>query len=124
MDLQSALKYYKAVLPAYFSKSETETSQVMTQASWKIKTIRLNAKNATQKFALAYATSRQISFQYVVLSCFQELWKRKGFPRNIFINTNIAPKRLKSCKSEKEKMEFYRESTDIFKYNSIERYIH
>ena len=47
MDLQSALKYYKAVLPAYFSKSETETSQVITQASWEIKTIKLNAKNAT-----------------------------------------------------------------------------
>lgn len=124
MDLQSALKYYEAVLPAYFSKSETETSQVMTQASWEIKAIRLNAKNATQKFALGYATSRQVSFQYVVLSCFQELRKRKGFPRNIFINTNIAPKRVKSCKSEKEKMEFDRESTDIFKYNSIERYIH
>lgn len=76
------------------------------------------------KNAPTYATSKYISFQEIVSYYFPELWKTKGFPRKIFVIRNIPSKWVKLCKSEKENMELDRESTDIFKWNMIECYIH
>ena len=76
------------------------------------------------KNAPTYATSKYISFQEKVSYYFPELWKTKSFPRKIFVITNIPSKWVKLCKSEKENMELDRESTDIFKWNMIECYIH
>lgn len=108
------------------AKSKTKTFQALIQNLKESKQFKLIAKEAICKFAPPFATSRQISSQELVWYCFPELWKRKGFPRNIFVNKNIQSqsKRVKLCKSEKEIMELDPKSTDIFKCNMIERYIY
>ena len=54
MDLQSVFNYYKAVsyISAYFSKSESETSQTLLQACSEVKSMMLNVREAMHKLAM------------------------------------------------------------------------
>lgn len=106
--------------------SKTKTFQALIQNLRESNQFKLIAKEAIWKFAPPFPTSRQISSQELIGYCFPELWKRKGFPRNIFVNKNIQSqsKWVKLCKIEKEIMELDPKSTDIFKCNMIECYIY
>ena len=125
MDLQPVFNYYKAVsyMCAYFSKSETESSKALLQASKEIKTLKLNVKESMYKLASAFATSRQISLQEAVSFSLPELWQRKCYPKTIFVNTNLPSNRFRMCKTEREIAELDPDSTDVFKRNMIERYM-
>ena len=125
MDLRPVFNYYKAIsyMCAYFSKSETESSNALVHASKEIKTMKMSARDSMYKLASAFATSRQISLQEAVSFSLPELWQRKCYPKSIFVNTNIPSKRIRMCKSEEEIEQMDPGSTDIFKRNMIERYI-
>ena len=104
MDLQPVFNYYKAIsyMCAYFSKSETESSNALVQASKEIKTMKMSARDSMYKLASAFATSRQMylsvsqncgpSLQEAVSFSLPELWQRKCYPKSIFVNTNIPSK--------------------------------
>ena len=125
LDIQPVFNYYKAVsyMCAYFSKSESESSQALIQASQEVRTQKMNVRESMYKLASAFATSRQISLQEAVYFTLPELWQRKCYPKSIFVNTNIPSKRIRMCKSEGEIEQLDPESTDIFKRNMIERYV-
>ena len=95
MDLQPVFNYYKAVsyMCAYFSKSETESSEALKQAAKEAKTMKLNTREAMYKVASAFATSRQVSVQESIYCTLPELWLRKCFPKTVFVNTNIPSER-------------------------------
>ena len=59
MDLQPVFNYYKAVsyMCAYFSKSETETSEALQKASTEIKNLKLGPKEAMYKISAAFSSS-------------------------------------------------------------------
>ena len=48
MYLQEVFNYYKVIfyMSVYFSKSESETSQLLLQACYKIRSVNLNASEA------------------------------------------------------------------------------
>ena len=48
-------------MSAYFSKSESETSQALIQASSEIKSMKLNGKEAMHELASSYSNSRPVS---------------------------------------------------------------
>lgn len=52
-----------------------------------------------------------------------ELWLRKCFPGIVFANTNLPDKRYRVFKSEAELEELPPDSTDVFKRNSLDRYM-
>ena len=78
MDLQSVFNYYKAVsyMSAYFSKSESETSQALLQACSKIRSMNYMLGTSCICF---YSSSRQVSLQEAVYHSLPELWLRKCF---------------------------------------------
>ena len=125
MDLQPVFNYYKAAsyMSAYFSKSQSETSQALLQACSEIKSMKLNVREAMHKLASSYSNSRQVSLQEAVYYSLPELWLRKCFPRTVFVNTNIPSERIRICKSVEEIEELDPDSTDIFKQNMVDRYI-
>ena len=75
MDIQPVYNYYRAVsyMCSYFSKSETEISVTMKEASKEVENLNLGVKDAMYKFASAYATSRSLSLQEAVSYCLPEL---------------------------------------------------
>lgn len=125
MDIQPVFNYYKAVsyMCSYFSKSESESSQALIQASKEIQSMKLRTREAMYKLASAYATSRQMSLQEAVVFSLPELWLRKCFPRTIFVNTNIPTERIRLCKPKALLNELDSESTDIYAKNMIDRYM-
>ena len=96
MDLQPVFNYYRSVsyILVYFSKSESETSQAILQASSEIKSMKLNVREAMHKLASSYLSSRQVSLQETIYYCLPKLWLRKFFPRTAFVNTNIPTERI------------------------------
>lgn len=102
LDFQPVYNYYKAVsyMCAYFSKSESETSNALKQAAREIKTQKLNVKQSMYKIASAFSTSRQVPIQEAVYLNLPELWLRKCFPKALFVNSDIPSHRMRKCKSE------------------------
>ena len=113
MDLQPVFSLYKAVsnMPAYFSKSESETSQALLQACSEIRSMKLQARESVHKLASFYSSSKQVFLQEVVYYSLPELWLTKCFPRTVI------------CKSLEGIEEVNRDSTDILKWNMVDRYI-
>ena len=125
IDIQPVFNFYKAVsyMCAYFSKSETATSEALNQASKEIKSQNLDARQATKKISAAYSSSPQISLQEAVWHCLPELYMRKCFPKTIYINTSIPNERIRMCKSKKDLEELGPDSNDIFLRNLADRYM-
>ncbi|XP_057292445.1 uncharacterized protein LOC130621150 [Hydractinia symbiolongicarpus] len=123
LDLQPVFNYYKAVsyMCSYFSKSENESSLAMKKAAEESEN--LNLPDRMRKLALAFLSHRQCSLQEAVYQVLPELWLRKCFPGIVFANTNLPDKRYRVCKSEEELEELPPDSTDVFKRNSLDRYM-
>ena len=122
--LKPVFNYYKAVsyMYAYFSKSESGTSQTLLQACIEIRSMNLPAREAMHKLASSYLSLRQFPLQEAVYCSLPELWLRNRFPRTVFGNTSILPERIRICKSVEETEELNPDSTDIFKQIMVERY--
>ena len=125
MDLQVVHNYYKAVsyMCAYFSKSETESSEAMKMAEKEVRNMKLGQREAMYKIASAFANSRQLSVQEAVYHCLPELWLRKCFPKVLFVNSNLPVDRIRIFKSEIEMTELEPDSTDVFKSSLVDRYM-
>ncbi|XP_057310673.1 uncharacterized protein LOC130648634 [Hydractinia symbiolongicarpus] len=125
MDLQPVHNYYKAVsyMCAYFSKSESESSSALKQASHEIKDQKLGVKQAMYRIASAFLCSRQVSVQEAVYLCLPELWLRKCFPKTTYVNSGLPSDRIRIYKSEEEIKELSSDSTDVFKRSLCDRYI-
>lgn len=63
LDLQPVYDYYTAVsyMAAYFSKSETDTTEAMKHAVDKIRTQSIGNRKAMYKLAKAFISARQFS---------------------------------------------------------------
>ena len=110
-------------MTAYFSKSESEVSELLKQAAKQIKNQHLNMHDAKKKIAYSFISSRQLSVQEAVCNVLPELWIRKCSPGISFINTNLPNNRITMIKC-KEKLELLLDnSTDIFKKGIIDRYM-
>ena len=61
-DLQPVFNNYKAVsyMSAYFSKSESETSEAFLKARSEVKSMKLSVKDAMYKLASSYSNFRQV----------------------------------------------------------------
>ena len=125
IDIQPVFNHYKAVtyMCAYFSKSEDETSEAMTQAAKEA--LKSNKTNIEQmrSVARAYATKRECSVQEAAYILMPELWLRKTVPGVIFANSNLPENRFRICRSKEEIDELPEDSVDIHKRNMIDRYI-
>ena len=73
--------------------------------------------------ARAYITKRECSVQEAVYHVMPELWLRKSYPRVIFVNTNLPEKRFRVCLTKGELNELPEESTNVFKCNTLDRYM-
>ena len=73
MDLQSVFNYYKAVsyMSAYFSKSESETSQALLQACSKIRSINLHARDVMHKLEVSIQVQDKFLFKKQYITVFQ-----------------------------------------------------
>ena len=124
IDLQPVCDYYKAItyMTAYFSKSETETTEALKHAVHEIRTQNAATKKAMHELAQAFISSRQLSVQEAVYFCLPELWLRKCFPGVRFVNTSLPRDRIRILKSEEEISQLSDDSTDIFQSNIINKY--
>ena len=75
---------------AYFSKSETETTEALKHAVHEIRTQNTATRKAMYKLAQAFISSRQLSVQEAVCFRLQKLWLRKCFPVVPFVNTSLS----------------------------------
>ena len=125
MDIQPVFNYYKAVsyMCSYFSKSESESSLAMQKAAEETRNSKLDFKERMKKLAVAFLSNRQCSLQEAVYQVMPELWLRKCFPRIVFANSNLPEKRYRICKSKEELAELPESSTEVFKRNSLDRYL-
>ena len=73
MDLQSVFNYYKAVsyMSAYFSKSESETSQALLQACSKIRSMNLHARDVMHKLEVSIQVQDKFLFKKQYITVFQ-----------------------------------------------------
>lgn len=124
IDLQLVHNYYKAVsyMCAYFSKSESESSSALKQASQEIKDQK-GVKQAMYKIVSAFSCSRQVSVQEAAYLSLPELWLRKCFPKTVYVNSGLPSDRIRIYKSEEEIKELSSDSTDVFKRSLCDRYI-
>ena len=125
IDIQPVINHYKAVayMCAYFSKSEDESSEAMTQAAKEASDNNLNAFERMKSISKAYSTKRECSVQEAVYHIMPELWLRKTFPGVIFANSNLPEDRYRICHNEDEIKVMPEDSTDIFKRNMLDRYV-
>ena len=110
-------------MTAYFSKSESEVSESLKQATKEIKNQNLNVHDAVKKIAYSFISSSQLSAQEAAYNVLPELWLRKCSPRISFINTNLPNSRIRMIKSEEELELLPDSSTDIFKKSIIDKYM-
>ena len=110
-------------ISAYFSKSESETSQALLQTCSEIRSMSLHARESMYRLASSYSSSKQVSFQEAVYCSLTELWLRKCFPRTVFVNTSIPSECIRICQSLERIEELNRDSTDVLKQNMVVRYI-
>ena len=98
---------YKAIsyMTAYFSKSESETSEALKQAVNERRNQHLKTKDAMRKLSHVF-----IHFA------------RKCFPWETFINSSLPNDEIRILKPETELDELNDDSTDIFKSGIIEKY--
>ena len=89
-------------MAAYFSKSESETSEALKQTANEIRTQNLKTKEAMRKFSQAFIFARQLSVQEAAYLCLPELWLRKCFPRITFINTSLPNDTISILKPDTE----------------------
>ena len=110
---------YKAIthMTAYFSKSETETTEALKHAVHEIRTQNTATRKAMYKLAQAFISSRQLSVQEAVYFCLPELWLRKCFPDVRFVDTSLPRDRIRISKSKEEISQLSDDSTDIFQSN-------
>ena len=73
--------------------------------------------------ARAYRTHREMSVQEAVTIALPELWLRKTCPTVAFANSNLPEKRYRICRSEAEILSMSANSKDLFKRNTLDRYI-
>ena len=73
--------------------------------------------------AHAYVSKHESSLQKAVYEVMPELWLRKVFPGVLNVNSNIPEKRVRVILSKKEKFELPEDSTDIYKRNTLIRYL-
>ena len=125
LDIQPEHNYFKALtyMTAYFSKSESEVSESLKQATKEIKNQNLNVHDAVKKIAYSFISSSQLSAQEAAYNVLPELWLRKCSPRISFINTNLPNSRIRMIKSEEELELLPDSSTDIFKKSIIDKYM-
>ena len=125
IDIQPVFNHYRAVtyMCAYFSKSEDETSEAMKQAAKEAVNLNKTQYEQMKSIAKAYASKRECSSQEAVYLLMPELWLRKTFPGVLFANSNLPENRYRIVLSKEEIDELPEDSCDVFKKNSIDRYI-
>ena len=89
-------------MTAYFSKSESEVSELLKQAAKQIKNQHLNMHDAMKKIAYSFISSRQLSVQEAVYNVLSELRLRICSPAISFINTNLPNNGIRMIKSTEE----------------------
>ena len=104
MDSQTVFDYYQTVsyISAYFSKSESETSQDLLQTCSDIRSMNLNVREVMHKLASYYLISRKVSLPAAVYNSLPEIWLRKYFSRAVFVNASKQFERIQICKSVEE----------------------
>ena len=65
--------------------------------------------------AQTYVNKREYSIQECVHQVLPAQWSGKTFPGVIFANSNIAEKRYRICREEKDISQLPEDSRDIFK---------
>ena len=72
---------------------------------------------------MADNTNRECSAQEAVYLSMPELWLRKCFPNDQFVNTNLPSQRCRVFKTKLELSELQDDSDDVFKHKMLDRYI-
>ena len=123
--MQPVHNYFKALtyMTTYFSKHESEVSESLKQAAKERKNQHLNVRDAMNKIAYSFISSRQLSVQETVYNVLPELWLRKCSPGISFINTNLHNNRIRMINSKEELELLPDKNTDIFKKSIIDRYM-
>ena len=70
-----------------------------------------------------HRTHREMSVQEAVTIALPELWLRKTCSTVAFANSNLPEKRYRICRSEAEILSMSANSKDLFKRNTLDRYI-
>ena len=125
IDIQPVHDAYKAVtyMCAYFSKSEDKCSNAMKEALKEAVNLEKSSYETMKNIAKAYNTNRECSVQEAVYLTMPQLWLRKCFPAIQFVNTNLPDERYRVFKSEEEIEELEDDSTNVFKRNTLDRYV-
>ena len=116
MDIQPVFNEYTAVayMCSYFSKSEDKCSFAMKQVAQEAFEAKLDQFNTMKNIYKAYTSNRECSAQ-------EDL--RRVFPVVQFVNTNLPEERSNVLLAEKQISFLPEDSTNIFRRNSIDRYI-
>ena len=79
----------------------------------------MKIRDGLRKIGAAFLPTREVSSQECVYRCMPELWLRKSFPSTVFVNTDLANKRVQVAKTKEELDELENESTDYSNPTSL-----
>ena len=99
---------------AYFSKAEDGTSEAMKEAAKDVFNSGVSDYEKMKAIAKTYTTKRECSVQGAVYLIMPELWPRKTFPKDMFLNSNLPECRYRIFCKKEELDELPDDSTDIF----------
>ena len=99
---------------SYFSKSEDKCSFAVKQAAQEAFDAKLDQFNTMKNIYKAYTSNRE---------CYVQEDLRRVFPGVQFANTNLPEERSNVLLTEEQISFLPEDSTDIFRRNSIDRYI-
>ena len=105
-----------------FSKSEDQCLAAMKQAA-KEADNELGHFDAMKNILQAYTSNWEFSFQEAVYHVLPELHLRRVFPSVYFVNTNLPEEPSKILRTEEELENLPDNSTNIFKRNTLDRYM-
>ena len=108
---------------SYFSKSEDQCSAAMKQAAKEALDNELGHFDTMKNILQAYTSKRECSVQEAVNHVLPELHLRGIFHSIYFVNTNLPKERSKILRAEEELKNLPDNSTNIFKRNTLDRYM-
>ena len=125
LDIQPVLDYYKAIsyMCTYLSKSEDVSSEAMQQAAPEGYESGKPVCERMRSVARAYRTHREMPLQEAVTIALAELRLCTTCLTVLFANSNLPEKRYRICRSEAEILSMSANSKDLFKRNTLDRYI-
>ena len=125
MDIQPVFSECKVVtyMCSYFSKSEDQCSAAMKQAAKEALDNELGHFDTMKNILQAYTSKRECSVQEAVHHVLPELHLRRVFHSVYFVNTNLPEEHSKILRTEEELKNLPDNSTNIFKRNTLDRYM-